>query len=163
MFKKLYIFFILWFIYGELNNNYVISPNLELKKPINLHELSFDEKRNLVFNEIIKNEIKHPNIVLAQSILESGNFKSYIFIKNNNLFGMKLPKSRNTTATGTNKGYAKYDTWEDSIKDYSLYQEKILKGRELSDENYLKFIGRKYAEEPEYVNLITKILSKNKF
>lgn len=66
----------------------------------------------------------HPEtakILIAQSAFETGNFTSKIFIENNNLFGMRLPRVRETTATGEKHGHATYSSLEDSIKDMRLY------------------------------------------
>ena len=51
-----------------------------------------------LYLEIIENGIKHPDIVLAQAILESGYLTSQIFIENKNLFGMRFPERRPTVA-----------------------------------------------------------------
>jgi len=160
--KRFYLILFLVFCYGELRHDSINNIDFIPEKPVNIHDLSFSDKKKLIYNELVKHDIKHPNVVLAQSILETGNFNSYIFKKNNNLFGMKLPNRRETTAIGTHKGYANYNSWGDSVKDYSLYQEAILNGKELSEEQYLNFIGRKYAEETEYIGLLKKIIIKNK-
>lgn len=60
-------------------------------------------------------------MIISQAAFETGNFTSNIFNKNHNLFGMKLPKVRNTTATGERFGHAIFDSDYDSIKDYRLY------------------------------------------
>ena len=44
--------------------------------------------------------VKYPEVALAQMKLESANGTSSMFRENNNLFGMKLPKKRPTTALG---------------------------------------------------------------
>lgn len=66
----------------------------------------------------------HPDtakILIAQAAFETGNFASRIFKENNNLFGMKLPRVRQTTATGEKYGHAKFSSLEDSIQDMRLY------------------------------------------
>ena len=63
-------------------------------------------KENL-WVEIKECNIKFPEIVFAQALLESGELKSTVTKLNNNLFGMKYPYKRNTTAVGVRKGYAK--------------------------------------------------------
>lgn len=60
-------------------------------------------------------------IIFAQAAHETGNFTSTIFKENNNLFGMKLPRIRPTTAIGENKGHAVYRNTLDSIKDFAIY------------------------------------------
>ena len=44
--------------------------------------------------------VKSPEIVYRQAILETGWFGSKSFVKYNNLFGMRQPKIRKTTAKG---------------------------------------------------------------
>src|SRR5690554_3322128 len=63
--------------------------------------LSFrDELLTLIF----KLRLEHPDIVFAQAILETGNFKSEIFKENKNLFGLKMPWNRPTLAIGVKRG-----------------------------------------------------------
>ena len=76
-----------------------------------------------MYEEILKQGIKHPDIVMAQARLETGNFTSNICRRNHNLFGMKLPKQRRTTAIGESTGHAKYSSWEKSIEDYKIWQD----------------------------------------
>jgi hypothetical protein len=64
-------------------------------------------------------------LIVAQAGFETGNFTSVIFKENNNLFGMKLPRIRKTTAIGENRGHAVYKSWEDCIKDYWLYSKAL--------------------------------------
>jgi uncharacterized FlgJ-related protein len=70
--------------------------------------------------------IQHVDVVLAQAILESGTFTSNVFKTKNNLFGMKVPGRRETTAINK-KGYAAYRSWLDCVKDYKLYQDYVTK------------------------------------
>lgn len=60
-------------------------------------------------------------MIISQAAFETGNFTSRIFKQNHNLFGMKLPKLRNTLATGEKFGHATFNSDFDSIKDYKLY------------------------------------------
>lgn len=64
-------------------------------------------------------------LVYAQASHETGNFKSSIFKINKNLFGMKLPKIRKTTANGSKSGHATYSSHYNSIYDYFLRQESF--------------------------------------
>ncbi len=105
--------------------------------------------------------IQHIDIVLAQAILESGTFTSNIFKTKNNLFGMKVPGRRETTATNK-KGYASYSTWLDSVRDYKLYQDYITKNKNVSRSKYLSIIAKSYSENPGYVSLLNKVIKQNK-
>lgn len=98
------------------------------------------------------NGIIAPEIVLAQSRLETGNYQSVLCIMYNNLFGMKKARVRPTTALGaTENDYASYRSWYDSVKDLKLFQEWYLsRGRDLTDYfGFLASIG--YAEDPHYL------------
>lgn len=64
-------------------------------------------------------------MIIAQAAVETGNFTSNIYKKNNNLFGMKLAKKRITTATGEKFGHAVYDTVFSSIQDYKYYYQEF--------------------------------------
>ena len=101
--------------------------------------------------------IRFADIVYAQAVLETGSFKSKIFTESNNLFGMKLARSRNTTAVGENRGHAMYDDWRRSVQDYSLYQSTYLR-KIKTEKQYLRFLGENYAEDPSYVSKLTRIM-----
>ena len=123
------------------------------------------ESVDLIFKDSVALFIKqmnmqHPDIVLAQAIVESGNFKSNIFIENNNLFGMKEPLSRNTVALGTKNGHAYYKNWQHSVIDYALYQSSYFfnNKRDYGRNDYLERLSRSYAQDPNYINKIKKVL-----
>jgi len=85
--------------------------------------------------EIIKNEIKHPKIVLRQAILETGWFKSYNCKKRNNIFGWY------------NGDYLEFNTWEDCVKYYKRWQDRKYKGGD-----YFEFLTRiGYASDEDYI------------
>jgi len=112
-------------------------------------------------NKLIECDIKYPDIVFAQAILESGNFTSKLFKTHNNLFGMKVPSKRKTTALNK-KGYAKYDSVDDSIQDYYLFQQYVMRNKEMTRDEYIRFIGRNYAEDKNYINKINKTIKIHK-
>lgn len=93
-------------------------------------------------------------MVFSQAAFETGNFTSEIFKENKNLFGMKLAKVRKTTAIGEARGHAVYRTWEDSIKDYWLYNQALgYLSRYTSVFDFVRALAlKKYfeAKEPEY-------------
>ncbi len=80
-----------------------------------------------LLKELDNLEIHHKDIVYAQARLETGNFKSDVFLKHRNLFGWKL-----------NGGYKHYESWKKSLFDYKLFQHKYYK----SGEDYFKFLTR---------------------
>lgn len=160
-FKKLLLFSLIIFILPIEGNNF-LSEREEQEEEVDFFSLSFDEKRKMVIDEIVNSGMQHPEIVLAQAMLESGNFNSYIFRSNNNMFGMRMPYKRKTYAIDSFKGYAVYEDWKMSIQDYALYQKAILRGKTISEDAYLNFIGRRYAESPEYVAVLKKMIRKIK-
>lgn len=91
-----------------------------------------------VYAELKRQEVPHAEIVLAQSLLETGNYKSKLAHSHSNIFGMR-----------TSKGYKKYKNWSECISDYKKRISSRLKG----GENYYQFLVRiGYAEDPSYTN-----------
>jgi len=103
--------------------------------------------------------IRFSDIVYAQAVLETGGFKSTIFLESFNCFGMKVARSRPTTALSTSRGHALYDSWMMSTIDYALFQSAFLRDIRTS-EDYLDYLSRNYAEDPSYVSKLRKIISK---
>jgi flagellum-specific peptidoglycan hydrolase FlgJ len=107
--------------------------------------------------------IKHQEIVILQSRLETGNYSSDIFLNGNNLFGMKYPNRRPTVAAGIYKEHAKYTHWSDSVVDYALWQEYYLSrgyriGDSYDNDFYLVFLKSiPYAADPRYISKLVKM------
>lgn len=102
--------------------------------------------------------LKHPDIVYAQAVLESGNFNSYIFKNNNNIFGMKEAQVRNNTARGSVNGHAYYSNWRQSVIDYALFQSTYM--RKLNREEYFRYLDRNYARDPNYSKKLKQIIKR---
>lgn len=137
-----------------------------------IKEMSIEEKIMLInesdpFNKQKMAEmlsglnVKYPWIPMAQSMIETGHWKSDIFLENNNLFGMKEAKSRITTAVGTNKNHAEYNTWRESVYDYAFYQNRYLNGIQ-TENDYYQYLAASYAEDPTYVSKIKKMVERYK-
>jgi len=105
--------------------------------------------------------IKYPHIVLAQAKIESGNYTSKIFKENNNLFGMKKPNVRTTTALGTKLGHAYYSNWENSVYDYAMFQNNRMQGVNSESEYYAK-LADGYAADSTYASVIKKTVDSLK-
>ena len=105
--------------------------------------------------------IKYPHIVMSQIILETGHYKSQIFIKNNNLFGMKRSFNRISTSDSTQYGYAYYNDWHDSVYDYAFYQASYL-NKIKTEQEYFYYLSCNYAESKEYVKLLKQIIKREK-
>lgn len=136
--------------------------NKETKADVKVITL-FKKQNNFNDFKLVKllkeSNVKYPDIVYAKSCLESGNFKSDIFLNNNNLFGMRLAKSRPTTAIGSKDGYAIYERWEDSVFDYIIYQSFVL--RRVNNKNeYFNALTLSYATDSNYVNKLKQIINE---
>jgi uncharacterized FlgJ-related protein len=101
--------------------------------------------------------ILFPDVVLAQARLETGNFTSKVFKENNNLFGMKLPRVRNTTAIGEQNSHADYSSWMQSIIDYKLWQDEVVK-KHRTKRAYLRYLSKNYAEDKKYIHKLKQML-----
>jgi len=118
-------------------------------------ELPFSPSNVLAtMNEI---GILYPDIVMAQAKIETGHFTSKVFRENNNLFGMKLPRQRSTTAIGEQYNHAEYTSWRQSVIDYKLWQDEVLT-KVKSRRAYLRYLHENYATNKQYVNLIKKMI-----
>lgn len=112
----------------------------------------------LLYNKIKDMKIKFPDIVLAQAKLESGNYTSSNFVKHNNLFGMTIPQSRATTGkVAKDCNYSHYDTWEESLYDYALWQERYCHNIKTKKE-YLSYLAKNYAKDSSYIVKIKAML-----
>jgi len=90
---------------------------------------------------------KFKKIVVAQAILETGWFQSNNFKTNNNLYGMRVPYNRMTTADSSINGYAHYKKWEESIIDYYLMISVRNDIQKMNTESeYYKYLDYIYSE-----------------
>jgi uncharacterized FlgJ-related protein len=103
--------------------------------------------------------VKYPHIVLAQSILETGHYKSKVFKENHNLFGMKEARVRIHTAKGTKNGHAYYENWKESVYDYAFYQSTYYSDVR-SENQYYRKLDRSYAEAKNYINSVKEIVER---
>jgi uncharacterized FlgJ-related protein len=140
------------------------DPQKEVK------ELSYEEKLIVIreYNEFSQEKLvekiselnfKFPHIILAQTMQETGHYKSTIFRENNNLFGMKEAKLRATLAQGTDRGHAYYNSWQESVYDYAMYYNSYLRKIKTEDE-YFEYLKQNYAEDPDYVPRLKDIIRK---
>jgi len=98
-----------------------------------------------LYAEIIRNGIRHPKIVLAQAILETGWFTSPVCRNKHNLFGLTNPR------TGK---YFEFDHWTESVRAYYTKVQYKFKGG-----NYLLWLRKiGYAEDPRYVRSVIRVL-----
>lgn len=152
---------ILGYINGFKENKQIVINNLSMEDKLVVvdHFNEFNEQKFV--DLVLRLNIKHPEIVISQALHETSQFKSKIFIENNNLFGMKEASSRNNTAIGTQYNHAYYNNWTESVIDYALWQASYTKNIP-DDIKYLETISISYAEDPEYVNKVKKFIPKAK-
>ncbi len=132
--------------------------------------------RQNLFSFIQEEGIVCPKVVYAQAELESAFLSAGSSVKTNNLFGMRYPGQRPTTAIGLylqgqdtiiygtraelrkylrRPTYAVYAHWTDAVKDYKLWQDYSFKTRA----KYIDFLSRVYATAPHYAQRIEEMVS----
>lgn len=108
---------------------------------VEISKLPLTEKN--LKKELIRQNIKYPNIVLAQAELESNLGKSDVATSTNNLFGLRKGKR-----------YRRFGHWTESVKAYkNLIQSKYSGG------NYYTFLNKiGYAEDPSYTDKLKDLV-----
>lgn len=142
----------LWCTAIWLGYNYYETPTYEEEEvPVKLEQPEFfladTPTKELVKEACEYFGLKHSEIVVAQSILETGYYHSDNCVKHNNLFG--LYNSRR-------KQYYKFDKWWKSVIAYRDMIQYRYKGGDYYE--WLQKIG--YAEDPSYINKIKGIVKR---
>lgn len=150
--KHLITYFIIFFWLAALTvavkNKDAPSPDKDLELR---HEYSFIEDWEAnpasMLTACEYYGIKYPRIVTAQAVLESGYFKSKVFRKYNNPFGLYNSRI---------KAYYKFNHWTESIKAYvEMIEYKYIEG------DYYEFLKNLlYAEDERYIDKI-KVIEKS--
>lgn len=97
-----------------------------------------------VANYIYASGVLHPEIVLRQSIYETGWFKSKHTIQKNNIFGFRHTKH-----------YMKFDSWQACVDYYVNWQKRKYTN---TKEDYYKFLVRiRYAQSEVYIQQLKKV------
>ena len=98
--------------------------------------------------------VKHPEIVYAQAVLETGNFTSEKYKVYNNLFGLYNSKR---------KRYYRFKHWTHSVKAYvDMIQYKYKGDNNKPPNDYYRFLQKVgYAKDPNYINKLKGIVSRN--
>jgi len=98
-------------------------------------------------------DIQNKDIVKRQAYHETGNLKSRFCIECNNLFGMRKPLKRETTAIGRDNGMSVYPSFVESIEDYGIWQQYFY-----SEGDYYDFLASHgYATDPLYIPKLKNI------
>ena len=122
-------------VYKEINkpNQPIISADTDTVKA---YSSLMDSN---VYREIVSNNIYHPDIVLAQAKLETGNYKSKACTVYNNLFGLRKPDG----------SYYKFNSWQESVKAYKDW----VQNKYTPPNDYYDFLDSiRYAEDDSYIN-----------
>jgi len=122
---------------------------------VKLTNAPFSEERMIRLAEDIG--IKYIDVMVAQSKIETAHYTSQVFKANKNLFGMKLPRIRETTAIGEQYNHADYVTWQQSVVDYKLWQDRVI-SKLNTKRKYLAYLYKNYAENKQYVKLIKRMI-----
>ena len=95
-----------------------------------------------VYDYLVEIDCKHPDIVTAQAILETGHFKSFSCRERHNLFGLRYEHQ-----------YLIFDNWKESCDAYMSKIQYKYKGGD-----YYKFLVKLgYASDVEYCNKLKSI------
>ena len=100
-----------------------------------------------LYNELVAQGVDFPEIVQAQAILETGHFKSYACLQQNNLFGLR-------NGDGT---YMSFDHWTNAV---AVYKKFIQKYNHPPNDYYKYLQDLGYAEDPNYIIKLKQIVSK---
>ena len=98
-------------------------------------------------------EIKHPQIVYAQAVLESNWFKSELCVKGNNLFGLYNSKEQK---------YYTFNHWANSVEAYvRMVQYKYKGEKEEPPNSYYKFLQDiEYAKDVLYISKLKELVKQ---
>lgn len=138
----LVLFSLLSLNFGSIPKSNFNYSNMEC---VDTSFLSQELNDSILYLALVHYEIKEPKVVLAQAKLESGNYTSYLFKRNNNFLGLYNSRKRQ---------YFEFDHWSECILAYkSMIEYKYKDG-----EDYYQFLDRiKYAEDPAYLDKVRKI------
>lgn len=160
--KSMYIrikIHVVWFIVALLVVAFFINVYSDNKKENTIIEKEdsvsvqwrqdhFKLSEENLYNELVAQGVDFPEIVTAQAILETGHFKSYACLQQNNLFGLR-----------DNKGtYMSFPHWTDAVAAYKKYIQRYNHPVPEDYYAYLQELG--YAEDPQYIDKLKQIVNK---
>lgn len=138
----------------------------------NLEESEFNIFNLVRYLRLIGVDKSKSDIIVKQAIIESGWFKSKLFVNYNNLFGMCMPRSRETLAVKIgmrrtvyyestdktiNYKYAAFNHWTDAVKDLLLLHQ-YYENKGIQADNYYAFLDKiGYCYESNYVKTLKSI------
>lgn len=95
-----------------------------------------------VFEEICRQGILHPQIVMRQAILETGWLRPGMLMRQNNLFGFQV------------HSYMSFPHWRDSVEYYKAWQARSYRNR---GEDYYAFLDRIRYGAPGYSAVLRQV------
>jgi len=116
---------------------------------------------NLLHDEL--NGLLPPQVipfVVSQAAFETGDFISPVFKRNRNFFGMRFPKVRETTAIKDLNGYAFYDSYNDSVKDFVLWYNYVGMPTTYTLSDYIRELDQRQYFEADYKKYLAGTKSK---
>jgi uncharacterized FlgJ-related protein len=142
-----------------LSINIVEASEYERILEVRIKGNEFSEER--LRSRLDELNVRFADVAMAQAKLETSGFRSRIFRENHNLFGMKEAKTRVNLARGTQYGHAYYKNWEDSVLDYAMWCAAYANHCR-NNEQFLELLSGYYAEDPEYISKLRRIMKSNK-
>lgn len=130
---------------ADKNANMVDTLDLKDYDPMMDDEMNILTIENL-YKALDKYDVKFKKIVVAQALLETGNFTSSLCLQYHNLFGLRHP---------SDGSYYTFNNWEESIKAYKDDVQYKYNGGDYYD--FLNRIG--YAQDPKYTSKVMRIAS----
>ena len=121
----------------------------QVKQHIDIRELELSKRNFLLVCDLLN--IRFPEIVYSQAVLESGFFKSNLTKKHNNILG--LYDSRN-------KDFFKFKHWTNCLEGYKSSIQNRLTSKHTSNgiEGYFLFLHELgYAEDPDYLLKVKQV------
>lgn len=160
--KSMYIrmkIHVVWFIIALLVVAFLINVYSDNKKEDTIIEkedsVSVQWRQNHfllseenLYNELVAQGVDFPEIVTAQALLETGHFKSYACLQQNNLFGLRDNKGK----------YMSFPHWTDAVAAYKKYIQRYNHPVPEDYYAYLQELG--YAEDPQYIDKLKQIVNK---
>lgn len=150
---------VVWFIIALLVVAFLINVYSDNKKENTIIEkedsVSVQWRQNHfllseenLYNELVAQGVDFPKIVTAQALLETGHFKSYACLQQNNLFGLRDNKGK----------YMSFPHWTDAVAAYKKYIQRYNHPVPEDYYAYLQELG--YAEDPQYIDKLKQIVNK---
>jgi len=105
------------------------------------------------------------SLFVAQMRPETSNFTGLIYRENNNLFGMRHPKQRQTKSLGEKNEHAYFANCLDSIEDFFLYL-RARKIKYVNPDQYIKDIAKAYnagVGQAHYIDTLTTIYKQESY